>query len=86
MPPAACGDPGIKAVLDCALFQHLSRPDYPVLTGKPESGYGSYICHIFGICDILVPLPPNSGCHRQINQANPEITAASPLFQLNALV
>lgn len=76
----------MQAILDCALFQHLSRPDYPVLTGKPGSGYGCYICHILGICDILVLLLPDSGCHYQINQVNPGIIEASPLFQLNALV
>lgn len=76
----------LQAVLDGALFQHLSRPDYLVLTGKPGSGYGSYKCQTLGICDILVPLPPDSGCHYQINQANPEITPASSLFQLNVLV
>lgn len=54
MPPAAHGDFGMLAVWDCALFQHLSRPGYPIFKGKPRSGCGCHICHILGICDMLM--------------------------------
>lgn len=80
------GGPCMQALWDCVLFQHLRRLNYPVFEGKPGSGCGHYICQILGICDMLVPLFPDSGYHHLISQANPEITPASPPRQLNGLI
>lgn len=84
MPPAARGDPGTQALWE--LVQPLGRQDHPVFQGKLGSECGCYTCHSPGICDMLVPPLPDSGSHRQISQANPEMIPASPPLQLHALV